>query len=145
MSQSEPAHVDHGWSSGWQSFWEVRNMADFIKKVEEAWDAGTDAGRRLDEATGASDTWSTAAVDADPELARSAADDWDKGDHAKAVGKFARATGEAIVDGVEDFWSGITGEVEAEAPPTINIESHEEVSMSSSSVAHEDPPPPPSE
>ena len=96
-------------------------MSDIIEKGEEAFKKGWEVGKEIDDATGASDTWSSAAVDADPELARSAADDWDKGDHAKAVGKFLHSTGEAAWDAASDFVDGITGHVEAEAPPTIDI------------------------
>ena len=67
--------------------------------------------------TGITPGWANAAHDVDPELAKSAADDWDKGDHAKAVGKFVYATGESIVEGVSDFIDGVTGHVDAVAPP----------------------------
>ena len=120
-------------------------MADDVKKVWNAAKGGWEIGEEINEKTGAGDAWGDAAYAQDPELAKSAADDWDKGDHAKAVGKFVYASGAALVDGVGDFFEGLTGQVDAEAAPTVNIESHEEVSMSSSSVAYEDPPPPPSE
>ena len=104
--------------------------------VEEAYEAGEsvigafekgyEIGTKIDQATGASDKLSTAAVDADPELALSASNDWDdanaawdKGDHieaigdgASAVGKFAMGTaeaaGSAIADGAEKVWDEIT-------------------------------------
>ena len=114
-----------------------------LDKLEETAKGAYERGERWGEETGITPGWANAAHDVDPELAKSAADDWDKGDHAKAVGKFVYATGEAIADGVSDFIDGVTGHVDAVAPPTIDIESHEEVSMRSSSVAHDDPPPPP--
>jgi hypothetical protein len=114
-----------------------------LDKLEETGKGAYERGERWGRESGVTEGWANAAHDVDPELAKSAADDWDKGDHAKAVGKFIYATGESISEGVSDFISGITGEVEAQAP-TINIESQEEVTMRSSSVAHDDPPPPPS-
>jgi hypothetical protein len=116
-------------------------VLDGIDKVEETFKGAYERGKRIGEETGITPGWANSAYNEDPELAKSAADDWDKGDHAKAVGKFLYATGESIADGVSDFVSGITGQVEAQAP-TITMESHEEVSMRSSSVAHDDPPPP---
>jgi hypothetical protein len=116
-----------------------------LEKVEETFKGAYEWGERVGEETGITPGWANSAYEQDPELAKSAADDWDKGDHAKAVGKFVYASGAALVDGVGDFFEGLTGQVDAEAPPAIEIESHEEVSMSSSSVAYEDPPPPPSE
>ena len=95
-------------------------------KVVEAFEVGYKIGTEIDQATGASDKLSTAAVDADPELALSASNDWDdanaawdKGDHveaiadgASAVGKFAvgsaEAAGSAIADGAEKVWDEIT-------------------------------------
>jgi hypothetical protein len=129
---------------GQASIWEVRDVADDVKKVWNAAKGGWEIGEEINEKTGAGDAWGDAAYAQDPELAKSAADDWDKGDHAKAVGKFVYASGAALVDGVGDFFEGLTGQVDAEAP-TVNIESHEDVSMSSSSVSYEDPPPPPSD
>lgn len=104
--------------------------------VEEAYEAGSsvvdafkegyDIGTKIDQATGASDKLSTAAVDADPERATAAAEhwdnagaEWDKGDHvaaiedgAAAIGDFAvgtaEAAGSAIADGAEAVWDGIT-------------------------------------
>ncbi len=114
-----------------------------IDKVEETAKGAYERGERWGKESGVTDAWANAAVDADPELARSAADDWDKGDHAKAVGKFAYATGKSVVDGVSDFFEGITGHVDPVAPPVVEIHSEEEVTMSYSSVAHDDPPPPP--
>jgi hypothetical protein len=104
--------------------------------VEEAYEAGQsvigafekgyEIGTQIDQATGASDKLSTAAVDADPELALSASRDWDDanaawdkgdyvdavGDGASAVGKFAvgtaEAAGSAIADGAEAVWDEIT-------------------------------------
>ena len=120
-------------------------VLDGLDKLEETGRGAYERGERWGQESGITPGWANAAHDVDPELAKSAADDWDKGDHAKAVGKFVYASGEALVDGVKDFVSGVTGHVDAEAPPTISIESTEETSMRSSSVAHEDPPPPPSE
>jgi hypothetical protein len=118
-------------------------VLDGIDKVEETFKGAYERGERWGKETGITPGWTNSAYDVDPELAKSAADDWDKGDHAKAVGKFVHATGEAIEKGVGGFIDGVTGHVDAEPPPPIEIESHEDVSMSSSSVAHEDPPPPP--
>ncbi len=75
---------------------------------------GYEVGSMIDQATGASDSISSAAVAADPSLARSAANDWDdagaawdRADHleaigegAEAVGKFAVGTAEAAADAV---------------------------------------------
>jgi hypothetical protein len=130
---------------GLAGIWEVRIVSEEVKKVWDAAKGGWEIGEEINEKTGAGDAWGDAAYEQDPELAKSAADDWDKGDHAKAVGKFVYASGAALVEGVGDFFEGLTGQVDAEAPPAIEIESHEEVSMSSSSVAYEDPPPPPNE
>jgi hypothetical protein len=91
-------------------------MAEEAKKAEEAAKAGWQVGKDFDDATGAHDAWAAGAYNEDPELAKSAADDWDKGDHAKAIGKFARASGEALWDAGSDFIDGLTGHVEAEAP-----------------------------
>ena len=118
-------------------------VLDGIKKVEETFKGAYKTGERWGQETGITPGWANSAYEQDPELAKSAADDWDKGDHAKAVGKFLHATGESIAEGVSGFVDGITGHVDAEAPPAIDIQSTEEVSMRSSSVAHEDPPPPP--
>ena len=114
-----------------------------MDKVEETFKGAYERGERWGQETGITPGWANAAHDVDPELAKSAADDWDKGDHAKAVGKFLYGTGEAISEGVSGFVDGITGHVDAVAPPPIEIHSEEEVSMSYSSVAHDDPPPPP--
>jgi hypothetical protein len=94
--------------------------------VVGAFATGYWVGTQIDEATGASDALSTAAVDADPELARSAANDWDNAgaewsngeygsavaDGASSVGKFAvgsvEAAGSAIADGAEKAWDEIT-------------------------------------
>jgi hypothetical protein len=96
------------------------------EKVIGAFETGYEIGTKIDQATGASDKLSTAAVDADPELALSASNDWDdanaawdKGDHveaiedgASAVGKFvegsAEAAGSAIADGAEAVWDKVT-------------------------------------
>ena len=105
-------------------------MVEEAKEVGEGvvspFETGYEIGTRIDQATGASDKLSTAAVDADPELALSASRDWDdanaaweKGDHmeaigdgASAVGKFAEGTaeaaGSAIADGAEKVWDEIT-------------------------------------
>lgn len=117
-------------------------VLDGLDKLEETAKGAYERGERYGQETGITPGWANAAHDVDPELAKSAADDWDKGDHAKAVGKFVYGTGEAIYEGVGDFVSGVTGQVEATVP-TIDIESHEDVEMRSSSVAHDDPPPPP--
>ena len=118
-------------------------VLDGLDKLEETAKGAYERGERWGKESGATDAWANSAYEQDPELAKSAADDWDKGDHAKAFGKFLHATGESIAEGVSGFVDGITGHVDAEAPPAINIESNEEVSMRSSSTAHEDPPPPP--
>ena len=88
-------------------------------------------GEKIDDLTGASDKLSTAAVDADPELAMKAAEhwddagaEWDRGDHLSAVGDGAAAIGDfalgtaeaaggAIVDGVEAAGSAIADGAEA--------------------------------
>jgi hypothetical protein len=137
--------------SGLPQLMEAHNMSDDDKnvvlegldKLEETAKGAYERGERYGQETGITPGWANAAYEQDPELAKSAADDWDKGDHAKAFGKFLHATGESIAEGVSGFVDGITGHVDAEAPPPINIESHEEVSMSYSQTAHEDPPPPP--
>ena len=71
-------------------------------------------GEKIDDLTGASDKLSTAAVDADPELALSAANDWDdagtawdKGDHLEAIGDGASAIGKFAVGSVEAAGEGI--------------------------------------
>ena len=104
----------------------VEEAKEVGEKLVGAFETGYDIGTRFNEATGASDKLSTAAVDADPELALSASNDWDdanaawdKGDHleaigdgASAVGKFAvgtaEAAGSAIADGAEKVWDEIT-------------------------------------
>ena len=87
--------------------------------------AGYGIGTKIDEWTGASDKLSSAAVDANPELALSAANDWDdagtawdRGDHleaigdgASAIGKFAAGTAEAAVDAVGDALSDVGGAI----------------------------------
>lgn len=114
-----------------------------LDKLEETAKGAYERGEKWGKESGATDAWANAAYEQNPERAKSAADDWDKGDHAKAIGKFALATGESIVSGVSDFIDGVTGRVDAAPPPTIDIQSAEDVSMRSSSTAHEDPPPPP--
>jgi hypothetical protein len=87
--------------------------------------AGYGIGTKIDEWTGASDKLSTAAVDANPELALSAANDWDdahaawdRGDHleaigdgASSVGKFVAGSAEAAVDAVGDALSDVGGAI----------------------------------
>jgi hypothetical protein len=116
-------------------------MAEEAKKAEEAAKAGWQVGKDFDEATGAHEAWATGAYNEDPELAKSAADDWDKGDHAKAIGKFARASGEAAWDAAGDFIDGITGHVDAEAPPAFDIPTEPEQIGPVTQVAHEEMPP----
>lgn len=119
-------------------------VLDGIDKLEETAKGAYERGERWGRESGATDAWADAAYNQDPERAKSAADDWDKGDHAKAIGKFALSTGESIVSGVSDFIDGVTGHVDAVAPPEIHLEgSPEEVTMSYSQTAHDDPPPPP--
>jgi hypothetical protein len=95
-------------------------------KVVDAFKEGYEIGTQIDEATGASDAWSSAAVDADPDRASAAAEhwddagaEWDKGDHleaigdgAAAIGDFAvgtaEAAGSAIADGAEAAWDAVT-------------------------------------
>lgn len=113
-----------------------------LDKLEETGKGAYERGTRYGEETGITPAWSNSAYDADPELAKSAADDWDKGDHAKAVGKFLYGTGEAIAGGVGGFIDGVTGHVDAEAPPALDIPVSEEAETRSSSVSYEDPPPP---
>ena len=60
-------------------------VLDGIDKVEETFKGAYERGKRIGEETGITPGWSNAAYNEDPELAKSAADDWDKGDHAKAV------------------------------------------------------------
>jgi len=99
----------------------AEEIIEGAEKVKEAFGFGYDVGTQIDQATGASDKLSTAAVDADPGLARSASNnwddatsEWDRGDHleavgdgAKAVGKFAEGLGEAAIDKVGDVISDI--------------------------------------
>jgi hypothetical protein len=99
----------------------VEEAKEVIEKVEEAFGFGYDVGTKIDQATGASDKISTAAVDVNPERAYSASQNWDnateamdKGDYvegveqgAKAVGKFAESVGEAAYDKVADVVSDI--------------------------------------
>ena len=96
----------------------VEEAKEVIEKVEEAFGIGQEIGHKIDQATGASDKWSTAAVEQNPERAQSAANDWDnantawdKGEHleaiedgASAVGKFAESTAEAAWDGIKDIF-----------------------------------------
>lgn len=117
-------------------------VLDGMDKVEETFKGAYERGERWGQETGITPGWANSAYEQDPELAKSAADDWDRGDHAKAVGKFAYATGASIVDGVSGFIDGVTGHVDAEAPPAFDIPTTEEVTMSYSSTAHDDPPPP---
>jgi hypothetical protein len=104
----------------------VEEVYDAGGKLVDAFQEGYKIGTAIDEATGASDKLSTAAVDADPERAVAAAEhwddagaEWDKGDHleaigdgAAAIGDFAvgtaEAAGSAIADGAEAVWDGIT-------------------------------------
>ena len=116
----------------------VEEAKEIYEKGKEAFEAGYSVGQKIDEATGASDKWSSAAVDADPERARAAADAWDRGDHLEAVGDFIVGSGEALVGAITDAFSGPEASV-----PDVHIESPaEEVTMSYSSVSHDDPPPP---
>ncbi len=115
-------------------------MAEEVEKGEEAFKAGWKVGKDFDEATGASTAWGDAAADVDPELARSAADDWDKGDHAKAVGKFVHSTGEAAWKAGGDFIDGVTGHVDAEPPPAFDIPMEPEQIGPVTEVAHEEMP-----
>jgi len=111
-------------------------VAEEVKKVWEAAKGGYEVGKDINEQTGAGDAWGDAAYNQDPELAKSAADDWDKGDHMKAIGKFARASGEALVDGVEDFWDGLVGNVEPTAAQ-IDLPSEEPIYQPDQHVEHE--------
>lgn len=95
----------------------VEEAEEVYEKVKEAFGFGYEVGTKIDQATGASDKISTAAVDVNPERAASASNnwddatsEWDKGEHleaigdgAKAVGKFAESVGEAAVDKVEGW------------------------------------------
>ena len=99
----------------------VEELVEAGEEVKEAFEAGYHVGTEIDQATGASDKLSTAAVNADPELALSASNnwddaksEWDKGDHleavgdgAKAVGKFVEGSAEAAYDSAKDFISDI--------------------------------------
>ena len=96
----------------------VEEAKEVLEKVEKAFGIGYDIGTEIDQATGASDKWSTAAVEQNPERAASAANDWDnagaawdKGEHleaiedgASAVGKFAESTAEAAWEGIKDIF-----------------------------------------
>jgi hypothetical protein len=93
----------------------VEEAKEVIDKVEEAFGFGYDIGTKIDKATGASDKLSTAAVDADPELARTAANhwddansEWDKGDHLEAIGDGAKAVGDFVEGTAEAAWDKIT-------------------------------------
>jgi hypothetical protein len=104
----------------------VEELYDAGGKVVGAFETGYEIGTKIDQATGASDKLSTAAVDADPERAQAAAEhwddagaEWDKGDHvaaigdgAAAIGDFAvgtaEAAGSAIADGAEAAYDAIT-------------------------------------
>ena len=99
----------------------VEEAKEAMEKVAEAFGVGYEIGTEIDKATGASDAWSTAAVEQNPERALSAANNWDDaqanwdkgeyvdaiGDGASAVGKFAESTAEAAWDGAKDFVSDI--------------------------------------
>ncbi len=78
-------------------------VEEAYEKVKEAYETGHEIGQQIDQATGASDKWSSAAVDADPQRAHDAADAWDRGDHLEAVGDFAVGTAEAAIDKIEDI------------------------------------------
>jgi hypothetical protein len=96
------------------------------ESVVGAFEKGYEIGTQIDQATGASDKLSTAAVDADPERAKDSAEHWDqagaeweKGDHvaavedgAVAIGDFAvgsaEAAGSAIEKGAEAVWDKVT-------------------------------------
>jgi hypothetical protein len=96
----------------------VEEAKEVVEKLEKAWGIGQEIGHEIDDATGASDKWSTAAVEQNPERAQSAANDWDnanaaweKGEHleaiedgASAVGKFAESTAEAAWEGIKDIF-----------------------------------------
>jgi hypothetical protein len=112
-------------------------VLEALDKVEETFKGAYERGERWGEETGITPGWANAAHDVDPELAKSAADDWDKGDHAKAVGKFLYSTGESISEGVSGFFSGITGEVEAKAPDLGSIPTEPEQIGPVTHVEHE--------
>lgn len=115
-------------------------MADDIDKVEKVFKAAWGLGKEFDEATGAHEAWATGAYQEDPALAQSAADDWDSGHHAKAIGKFVRASSGALWDAGSEFFAGVTGEVEAMAPPPLDIPMEPEQIGPMTEVAQEDVP-----
>jgi hypothetical protein len=93
----------------------VEEAKEVFEKVEQAFGFGYDVGTEIDKATGASDKLSTAAVDADPELALSASRDWDdansawdKGDHLEAIGDGASAVGKFVEGSAEAAWDAVT-------------------------------------
>lgn len=93
----------------------VEEVYEAGEKVVEAFGVGYDIGTKIDQATGASDKLSTAAVDADPELALSASNDWDdanaawdKGDHLEAIGDGASAVGKFVEGTAEAAWDAVT-------------------------------------
>jgi hypothetical protein len=87
-------------------------------QLVDAFKGGYEIGTQIDQATGASDKLSTAAVDADPERAVAASEhwddanaEWDRGDHleavgdgAAAIGDFAVGSAEAAVDAISDLF-----------------------------------------
>ena len=96
----------------------VEELYDAGGSVVGAFEEGYKVGTQIDQATGASDKLSTAAVDADPERAQASAEhwdnagaEWDKGDHLEAVGDgvaaigdFAVGSAEAAVDAITDLF-----------------------------------------
>jgi hypothetical protein len=93
----------------------VEEAKEVGEKVIGAFETGYEIGTQIDQATGASDKLSTAAVDADPELALSASRDWDdanaawdKGDHLEAIGDGASAVGKFAEGAAEAAWDKIT-------------------------------------
>jgi hypothetical protein len=92
----------------------VEELYDAGGKLVEAFEEGYKVGTQIDQATGASDKLSTAAVDADPERASAAAEhwdnagaEWDKGDHLEAIGDGAAAIGDFAVGSAEALGSKI--------------------------------------
>ena len=90
-------------------------MADDIDKVEKVFKAAWGLGKEFDEATGAHEAWATGAYQEDPALAQSAADDWDSGHHAKAIGKFVPRPAGALM-GCRSESCRRHGRIEAMAP-----------------------------
>ena len=93
----------------------VEEAKEAGEKVGGAFKVGYDIGTKIDQATGASDKLSTAAVAADPELAVSASKDWDdaqtawdKGDHVDSVGDGVSAAGKFIEGSAEAAWDKLT-------------------------------------